>query len=628
MATWLLDSIEVSGGFLAGLTLKFRRAPGLTCIIGPRGSGKSTLTEAIRYGLGGSVGTNKSRVELIQANLGPSLITIRTLPDKTGAAFTVTRRHRQPPAVTTADGRPLTNVDMERGTFLPIDAYSSLEIESIADESLGEKRRLLIDDLQGSQYRDLLFSLSEHRRALEANANSIRNSRQKLQDITERIEELGDVRAKLASMPTSFVPDEDSKALTRASQQRDINNREEDSLTAAIQQHAIFARELQRVAKQSSSALSEMVAIPGSINSELMRQAASVVDKTVQHARVYTETVLRTLEESAAALQHISGKLSKTHAEHEASYTKLLAKNSEIAKGIQQRIDAERAVAQLIELEAACEKAKAIYKDLAEERARLKGAYLLERERISGGREEIARTLEKEVGKRVRLRILRNADNLAYRSTLLEGLRGARVRNHEDILASLLHMRPEELAELIEQNDAKELDAQTSLGEERCRKILDAFRINIDSFDLEITDIEDRIAIELDVGSGAEPNFKDASELSRGQKCTALLPLLLARRETPLVIDQPEDNLDNHFIYETVVNTIKKLKNRRQMIFVTHNANIPVLGEADLVVVMGSDGRRGFISKFGSVDDCQGEIVDLLEGGREAFELRRRRYER
>ncbi len=93
-----------------------------------------------------------------------------------------------------------------------------------------------------------------------------------------------------------------------------------------------------------------------------------------------------------------------------------------------------------------------------------------------------------------------------------------------------------------------------------------------------------------------------------------------------MLIDQPEDNLDNHFIYETVVDSILRLKSRRQMIFITHNANIPVLGEAELVVVMNSDGQRGFVEKAGSVDECRNEIIDLLEGGEEAFELRRKRY--
>jgi ABC-type bacteriocin/lantibiotic exporter with double-glycine peptidase domain len=104
--------------------------------------------------------------------------------------------------------------------------------------------------------------------------------------------------------------------------------------------------------------------------------------------------------------------------------------------------------------------------------------------------------------------------------------------------------------------------------------------------------------------------------------------LLLARRDTPLIIDQPEDNLDNHFIYETVVETIRRLKGRRQMVFITHNANIPVLAEADLVIVLNSDGKTGFVEQTGTLDECRDQIIDLLEGGQEAFELRRQRYAR
>ena len=537
MASWLLSSIEVSGGFLDGLALQFRRAPGLTCIIGPRGSGKSTLTEAIRYGLGGPIGTSKSRLELIQANLGQSLITIRTVPEKIGAGYVVSRRHRQPPTIITEDGRPLANVDMERGTFLPIDAYSSLEIESIADESLGDKRRLIIDDLQGPEYSNLLFALSEHRRTLEANADAIRAARQKISNITERIEELGDARAKLASMPPLPEPNDASKTLTQASEQRKTNKREEQSLKVAIDQYKTLSSEVRRIEKDDLDALLKLQVISGSNNSQLLAEAKLAVDETLKYARPRMKEVALALGKSEVAFKGLAGRLADAHAKQEAFYAHLQAKNTEASNEIQQRVDAEQIVASLIEFETALEEAKAEAAGLLDARAHLKGTYLLERERISSGREAIAKTLEGEVGNRVRLRILRNADNLTYKNMLMEGLRGARVRNHEDILAALLRMRPEELAELIEQNAVGELDARVSLGEERCRKILEAFRNSINSFALEIVEIEDRVAIELNVGSDAEVNFKDASELSRGQKCTALLPLLLARRDTPLVID-------------------------------------------------------------------------------------------
>src|SRR5215204_2937888 len=103
MPKWFLKSVEISGGFLPGLSVQFPR--GLTCVIGPRGSGKSTLAEAIRYGLCGQPpGGAKRRSDLVQANLGSAIVTIRTAPDSQGAAYVIRRSHRQPPALTTADG--------------------------------------------------------------------------------------------------------------------------------------------------------------------------------------------------------------------------------------------------------------------------------------------------------------------------------------------------------------------------------------------------------------------------------------------------------------------------------------------------------------------------------------------
>lgn len=97
MAKWLIDTIEVSGGFLAGLSL--RLPPGLTCIIGPRGSGKSTLAEAIRCGLLGSANVPRGRADLIQANLSGALITLRTAADERGEAYVVRRGYKQPATV-------------------------------------------------------------------------------------------------------------------------------------------------------------------------------------------------------------------------------------------------------------------------------------------------------------------------------------------------------------------------------------------------------------------------------------------------------------------------------------------------------------------------------------------------
>ena len=122
--------------------------------------------------------------------------------------------------------------------------------------------------------------------------------------------------------------------------------------------------------------------------------------------------------------------------------------------------------------------------------------------------------------------------------------------------------------------------------------------------------------------------YKDSAALSTGQKCTTILPILLLDSHNPLLVDQPEDNLDNRFIFECVVNSIRNVKSRRQLIFVTHNPNIPVLGDAERVFVLESDGTSGRKANEGTVDECKDDIVTLLEGGQEAFEQRQQRYAR
>ncbi len=124
-------------------------------------------------------------------------------------------------------------------------------------------------------------------------------------------------------------------------------------------------------------------------------------------------------------------------------------------------------------------------------------------------REEVASELQREAGERVRIRIMRNADHLAYQQMLVEGLKGARVRNHNEIITTLMQLRPEQLAQLIQANDARFLRGAHGISEtERSRKILDSFRESVDPLALEITAIEDRIGIELNVSTAGRPQFQ------------------------------------------------------------------------------------------------------------------------
>ena len=137
--------------------------------------------------------------------------------------------------------------------------------------------------------------------------------------------------------------------------------------------------------------------------------------------------------------------------------------------------------------------------------------------------------------------------------------------------------------------------------------------------------------IELNVAQGeAADDYKDIEHLSKGQQCTAILHLLLLANDDPLVVDQPEDNLDNAFIADRIVRQLRNEKIKRQFIFATHNANIPVFGDAEWigVFVPGGDSATIPLDLQGAIDvlAIKERASVILEGGREAFEQRKFKY--
>ena len=619
---WLVEKIEVSGGFLPGLSVNI--PPGLTCIIGARGSGKSTLAEAVRFALCGLSAAPKPCADLIQANLaGGATVTITASADGANR-YIIKRSLKQSPVLLTSDGRGINSVDLDRGTFLPLDAYSSLEIEAIADEVLGHKRRNLLDELRSDQMRNIQSSLGESTRALEANADRIRTTQRTIQDLTEQIEELGDVRARLNAM--SPAAGESGADFGRLSRQQQLNQREIAKLDSAERDLKTLAQTLEQLRREAQSVFAARLAEDQSANAGTLRPYDDRLTASLGPVEKHISAIQTRIREAQGSLAEARERIAAIHSAHADEMTELAALNQAASEQARTRASLEQQVARLEALEQQRAELHVEIKALLDRRKGLKTDHVLMRDRISKLRDEVASELQHEAGERVRIRVMRNADHLAYQEMLVDGLKGARVRNQNEIINTLMQLRPEQLAQLIQSNDLESFEELTHFGSERSRKILDSFREAVDPLLLEVTEIEDRIGIELNVSTSGRPHFKDAADLSRGQKCTALLPILLARRDNPLIIDQPEDNLDNHFIFETVVNAVQRLKKRRQMIFITHNANIPVLAEAELVLVMNSDGRVGVVEKCGSVDECREQIIDLLEGGRQAFELRSKRY--
>ncbi len=237
-------------------------------------------------------------------------------------------------------------------------------------------------------------------------------------------------------------------------------------------------------------------------------------------------------------------------------------------------------------------------------------------------RRQVASRINEALSPTIRVTIHQYGNTDQYRATLESRLKGSGVKQSLVAQKVATSLTPPELAQVIRNRDTDSLIDRSELSSEQAGKVAIGLFDPEFLFGLEAVELGDEPLIELKDGDC----YKDTTSLSTGQKCTAILPILLLDSDNPLIIDQPEDNLDNRFIFENVVKSLRRVKQQRQLILVTHNPNIPVLGDADQIVVLDSDGERSRLIKEGNVDRCKEEIVTLLEGGAEAFQKRGERY--
>lgn len=127
-------------------------------------------------------------------------------------------------------------------------------------------------------------------------------------------------------------------------------------------------------------------------------------------------------------------------------------------------------------------------------------------------------------------------------------------------------------------------------------------------------------------GENLPAHFKPVGELSLGQKVVAMLAFILGYSDfsgdyRPLIIDQPEDNLDNQYIYKNLVKQLRNIKEKRQIIIATHNATIVTNAKADQICVMKSNDKHGWIETTGYPGEkrIKKHIINYLEGGKESF---------
>jgi energy-coupling factor transporter ATP-binding protein EcfA2 len=609
-----LCAISWIGGFLDGQRIPV--GPELTALIGGRGTGKSTVIESLRYALDQPpIGEDASRDHdgVVHKVLGAGAIVrleVETY-EPTPARYTIQRTVGDPPLVIDASGT--------KTQLLPSDIFG--EFEAFGQHELAE----LAHD------KTMLAALI--RRLGGDFASELRRP--------QLIEKLGKNRADLIELEKLQVSLEDElSAVPRLQEQANKFNETDLGSKLEAQKNindecAIldeFDRRIQTVADKmdalgSNSIIEELrtqlpSAPEGGRQEHLEAAAKSVEDasKIIETAfATITQAVHTAREELASSRESWSEAVEPDLQEH-ASTTRAL---------VEQGYDPDaylKTTAALTALTLRSEERKAMaarHENLEAERQKLLGELLvLDGEIVADLHRAISATNAVTRGK-VNVRPVANPDRSAIKSVIDSYFRTQRTQ-----IVAAIDAEDFSVASFVQaaRGGTPELSSYGITGSQATNLVGHGEPL---LRELEEHTVGLAVDVFLNVATdGVE--LRKLDDLSKGQRATALLLLLLGVSTTPLVIDQPEDDLDNRFVYHGIVQHLRELKGVRQILLSTHNANVPVLGDAELVVVLESDGRRGRTAEdgVGSLDEApiRKYAERILEGGEEAFRARRHLY--
>jgi len=614
-----LRSVSVVGGFLDGAT--FDLAGGLNRIIGARGTGKTTIIEFVRYAMDAmpSEAAARKRVEsLVESNLAGGRVEI-TVETKDGLSYIVSRSTGDEPVVLDENRSP-TDISLRSGGLFKVDIYSQNEVEAIADRASSQLD--LIDNFAAEQIAGIEHRIRTLKADLGGNASKITPLQQKMDAIAEELNALPGLNEKLKAFKAEGGDDAD--AINQAHAAKALRDRERRAIGATndllSETYQAIETNIGRIGQQLATIFTEdMLKGPNATLLEEIRQGLQTcsddVDRLLQKA-------LARIQTESEAVKTTSSKLDLAHKQQDLKFQELIEKHKEVQGKAAERHRLEKLRNDLLAKQREREQLIEQLKILRAERAKLLQQLSELRDERFGVRQEIVDRINAALSPTIKVSIVQFGNPEEYRALLEEALRGNRVRQNVVAAKVVNAFWPAELAEAIKQRDAQALVDKAELNADQADKVLAALVGSQVLFELETVELIDLPKIELNDGG----TYKETGSLSTGQKCTTILPILLMDSENPLLIDQPEDNLDNRFVFETVVGSIGKIKQRRQLIFVTHNPNIPVLGDADKVFVLDSDGTTARKVNEGSVDHCKDNIVTLLEGGEDAFKRRKERY--
>jgi ABC-type lipoprotein export system ATPase subunit len=614
--------MKLEGGFLKDQLVHF--SPNLTCIIGGRGAGKSTLLESLRAASGNAAENN-----VIDSEVWPDAISL-VYEDEVGQRHTLTRSKLC----------EVVNGDPEGPTSVAIESYGQGETADTI-QHCDDDPSILLRFLDGFiDFGELRKQDEALRDAILANQGVIEALQLDINQIapTEKAKGIADTQvAALKKQNASQVVELEEK-LAKERRFRDglkrnlgellssftdsLTGSELRKLTADIDGNslAVGKAEFEFVKTLVDGLATEIEALSG----QLKQKVVVVNDKIAAQLQVW----IAREKETQGKIEEIRRELEKQNIKLDMAFIRKVTK------------DAADLQARLAELKKSQPKQQEAFK----ERRRLLQDRLELRAKIFNARQAFATTMNSNlaaavVDYRVKIQFYEGLLSPDLEELIKNAMNWRTSQVPRAVLVAAA-LSPARLLAALDAKDGSVLEQLTDADGNRLFSKADAAEIITKLREWQPRCALERIAFDdrpevkvtrtIDKADGTKAHqVRDFDKLSLGQQQAILLTVLLfSKSRVPLIIDQPEDNLDGEFIYKTVVRSLRSIKEHRQVIIVTHNPNIAVLGDAELIIPLRGASEVAVIRDRGSIDTTKTKdiVCTILEGSQKAFKRRQEVY--
>jgi predicted ATPase len=594
-----IKSISFDGSFckLDGQTIEFSSS--MNNLVGVRGSGKSSIIEAIRYGLDLPFGKNSMdtnyKNELVKQLLGSAGKISITIENKDGKEFIVERVFNHALEIK-VDGE-LKNLNASQILHKPL-YFGQKDLSNYKDDFEND----LILKLIGDKTKEILQKIDTKKQEIRIQLENIKkydNLENKKEEVSQKIEELN---LKIEEFKKHNIEDKLKKQIEFDKDNSNFTNIVKDlqdfkdevnSFLSSNEEGKFFDNLKNYRSCENQDIFTELYKIIDVSKQrflEISNQLKQLLDsfKNINTINISFKDIYKAFNDEFLKIQREINLPNNLRADDFINYTKMLNSQklmkNEIERLSQRKLDSEKNL-------------KKLMSELNE----------LYREEFKIIDEEVKKINESQ--KSIAIKSEFKANKSDFDKFLRNVFSGSGLmKNDYDMLTS----------NYIDAITMYEDFENISMGGNKLLLFKERFKDSLSSL------LTYKVPNKIDIFY----NGKELTKHSLGQRASALIIFILTQKDNDvIIIDQPEDDLDNQTIYNEVIMELIKLKNKTQFIFATHNANIPVLGDCEQIVVCDYDENKINV-EMGSIDNhnIQQKIINIMEGGQNAFNKRREIY--